>query len=150
MKILYATLSPTEPFTYTSAASAIPIDHPDSPDLAYLYGTILTDGGEGTVRPSCNVCVFAGRQVDRSPTGSGVAARMALQIARGHALVGERHTFESCTGAFFTGRVLHEVPPVGRRKAVIVEVGGEAHFVGEARFRFDPDDPLREGFSLSL
>ena len=41
-------------------------------------------------------------------------------------------------------------PPVGRRKSVIVEVGGRAHQTGEARFRFDDDDPLREGFSLGL
>ena len=40
-------------------------------------------------------------------------------------------------------------PPVGPRKAVVVEVGGLAHFIGESRFRFDDDDPLREGFTLS-
>jgi len=33
---------------------------------------------------------------------------------------------------------------------VIVEVGGIAHPTGEAKFRFDADDPLREGFSLGL
>ena len=32
--------------------------------------------------------------------------------------------------------------------AVVVEVGGLAHFTGESRFRFDDDDPLREGFIL--
>jgi proline racemase len=32
---------------------------------------------------------------------------------------------------------------------VVVEVGGRAHFIGESRFRFDPDDPLCEGFSLA-
>ena len=65
-----------------AAAKAVPIEHPDEPDLAFLYGTILTDGGNGTDRPSRNVCIFAGRQIDRSPTGSGVTARMALQMAR--------------------------------------------------------------------
>jgi len=33
---------------------------------------------------------------------------------------------------------------------VIVEVGGKAHITGESQFRFDADDPLREGFSLIL
>ena len=132
-----------------AASKAIPIEHPDEPDLAFLYGTILTDGGDGTDRPSRNVCIFAGRQIDRSPTGSGVTARMALQLARRQARVGDERRFESCTAAIFTGRILREVPPVGPRKAVIVEVGGQAHQTGEARFRFDADDPLREGFSLS-
>ena len=98
-------------------------------------------------QPSRNVCIFAGRQIDRSPTGSGVTARMALQMARREARLGEERLFESCTGAVFSGRIVREAPPVGGRKSVIVEVGGRAHQTGEARFRFDDDDPLREGFS---
>lgn len=133
-----------------AAAKAVPIEHEDEPDLAFLYGTILTDGGIGKDEPSRNVCIFAGRQIDRSPTGSGVTARMALQVARREARLGEERRFESCTGATFTGCAKREAPPVGRRKAVIVEVGGRAHVTGESRFRFDDDDPLREGFSLGL
>jgi proline racemase len=134
-----------------AAAAAIPIEHPDEPDLAFLYGTILTDGGAGADGgPSRNVCIFAGRQIDRSPTGSGVTARMALQMARHQARPGEERLFESCTGAVFTGRIVREAPPVGGRRSAIVEVGGRAHQTGEARFRFDADDPLRAGFSLGL
>jgi proline racemase len=130
-------------------AAAVAIEHPDDTDLAFLYGTILTDGGDGANgRPSRNVCVFAERQVDRSPTGSGVAARLALQVARRQARLGEERRFESCTGAVFTGRALRAGPPVGPRRSVIVEVGGKAHFTGEACFRFEDDDPLREGFLL--
>ena len=133
-----------------AVARAVPIEHPDEPDLAFLYGTILTDGGDGANgAPSRNVCIFAGRQVDRSPTGSGVSARMALQLARRQTKIGRRHRFESCTGAVFTGRAVREAGPVRGRKATIVEVGGVAHFTGEARFRFDDDDPLKAGFSLS-
>jgi proline racemase len=133
-----------------AAAKAVPIVHADEPDLAFLYGTILTDGGNGVDRPSRNICIFAGRQIDRSPTGSGVTARMALQMARREAKLGDERLFESCTGAVFSGRAVREAPPVGGRKSVIVEVGGRAHQTGEARFRFDDDDPLKEGFSLGL
>ena len=143
---------PTHPCTPpTAAAAAIPLEHADEPDLAFLYGTILTDGGDGANgRASRNVCVFAGRQIDRSPTGSGVTARMALAAVRRKVKPGEERLFESCTGAVFSGKVVREAPPVGRRASVIVEVGGDAHQTGEARFRFDDDDPLREGFSLGL
>ncbi len=132
-----------------AVARAVPIEHSDEPDLAFLYGTILTDGGDGADRPSRNVCIFAGRQIDRSPTGSGVSARMALQIARRQAKMGEERRFESCTGAGFTGKALRQGPMVGPRKSVIAEVGGIAHLTGEAKFRFDDDDPLRDGFTLS-
>jgi proline racemase len=133
-----------------AVAKAVPIEHPNEPDLAFLYGTILTDGCDGGDAPSRNVCIFAGRQVDRSPTGSGVSARMALQLARRQARIGEQRHFESCTSAVFTGKAVRDAPPVGPRKAVIAEVGGIAHFTGEARFRFDDDDPLRDGFALGL
>lgn len=134
-----------------AAAQAIPIEHLDEPDLAFLYGTILTDGGDGAnAKPSRNICIFAGRQIDRSPTGSGVTARLALEAARRRVRPGEQRLFESYTGAIFSGQVARDGPPVGRRKSVIVEVGGRAYQTGEARFRFDDDDPLREGFSLGL
>src|SRR5690606_1577222 len=64
-------------------AATVPLEHPDDADLAFLYGTILTDGGDGAATPSRNVCVFAEREVDRSPAGSGVSARVAVQCARG-------------------------------------------------------------------
>ncbi len=57
--------------------AGMPVTHPDDPDLGFLYGTILTDDA-APHEESANICVFAERQVDRSPTGSGVTARMAL------------------------------------------------------------------------
>jgi proline racemase len=128
-----------------AASAALRIEHPDAADLGLLYGTIFTDG-DGT--PSRNVCIFAGRQVDRSPTGSGVSARIALQVARKQARLGEQRSFESITGARFTGRALREAR-VGPHRAVTVEVGGRAHFTGESSFVFEEEDPLRWGFVLS-
>jgi proline racemase len=127
--------------------AAVPLDHPDDADLAFLYGTILTDGGNGRGRPSVNVCVFAEREVDRSPTGSGVTARLALAHARGQAQPGEPHVFESLTGARFEGKVARETR-LGDRPAVTVEVGGESYYTGTARFSAESGDPLKDGFLL--
>lgn len=130
-----------------AAKRQIELSHPDDPDLAFLYGTIFTDGDDGAKRPSANICVFAEREVDRSPTGSGVTARIALQHARGQVRLGEERRFESVTGAIFTGRALREVP-AGDFSAVTVEVGGRAHYIGRASFTLEPDDPLGAGFLL--
>lgn len=132
----------------TGAAKAqIPLRHPDDADLAFLYGTILTDGGEGADRPSLNVCVFAEREVDRSPTGSGVTARMALLQARESVAPGEARRFRSLTGAVFTGRVAGPTR-AGEFAAVRVEVGGRAHYSGSARFTLEPGDEIGRGFLL--
>lgn len=120
------------------------LSHPDSADLADLYGSILTDGhdGEGV---SANVCVFADSQVDRSPTGSGVTARMAIRHARGQVSVGDERTFESVVGSTMTGMVVAE-GSVDNLGAVVVEVGGTAYYTGRATFVVEPDDPFGDGF----
>jgi proline racemase len=134
----------------TEAAKAqVPIEHPDDPDLAFLYGTILTDGCQAYAEaPSANVCVFAEREVDRSPTGSGVTARIALETARGRIGLGEVCRFESLTGALFTGKALRPAA-AGRFEGVIVEVGGRAYYTGTARFTAEAGDRIGAGFRLS-
>jgi trans-L-3-hydroxyproline dehydratase len=133
----------------TEAARAqVPLAHPDDPDLAFLYGTILTDGADAwSERASANICVFAAREVDRSPTGSGVTARLALQYARRQVRLGQPRKFESITGALFTGKILRETT-CGKHPAVTVEVSGKAHYTGTARFTLEPDDEIGRGFLL--
>ena len=130
----------------TGAAKAqLELSHPEHPELGFLYGTILTDGTLGADRPSANVCVFADRQVDRSPTGSGVTARIAVQIAKGETAVGEQRRFSSLTGSVFSAEAVGEAAAGG---GVVVRVGGQAYYTGEARFRAEAGDPLAGGFSL--
>ena len=53
----------------TSAVKAsVAVTHPESADLAFLYGTILTDGRDeySAETPSANLCIFADRQVSVS------------------------------------------------------------------------------------
>jgi proline racemase len=130
-----------------TVAASVPLDHPDGSDLAFLYGTILTDGGDGTDAPSRNVCVFAEREVDRSPTGSGVSARIAVQHARGMVAPGEKRRFESLTGAVFSAMATR-TEATGRFDAVRVEVAGRAYYSGRSSFFIEPGDELGTGFLL--
>ncbi len=133
--------------TRLTAAQA-KIEHPEEPDLGFLYGTILTDGGLGRDgRASRNLCVFAGDQVDRSPTGSGVTARLSVMRARGEAALGEARLFESIAGSRFKARIDAEISLAGRA-AVTVEVEGKGHYSGRANFTLEADDPFPEGFLL--
>lgn len=122
------------------------ITHPHDPELGFLYGTIVTDGA-APPGESANLCVFAERQVDRSPTGSGVTARMALDVEKGLIGMGEERRFRSITGGVFTGEAL-ERGHVGPHRAVIVRVGGQAHWMGRGEFIVAADDPLGHGFAL--
>ncbi len=128
-----------------TAAREIP--HPVEPDLSFLYGTIFIGPPEKPGSHSRNVCVFAEGEVDRSPTGTGVSARLAIHHARGEIEVGQRITIESLIGTSFGGRVV-DTTTFGPHPAVIPEVEGSAHITGRHEFFLDPDDPLREGFLL--
>jgi trans-L-3-hydroxyproline dehydratase len=126
---------------------ARPVEHPFDADLGFLYGTIFTGPPLGANAHSRNVCIFAEGEVDRSPTGTGVSARMAIHHARGEIAMGEPMVIESILGTTFTGRV-HNTARFGPFDAVIPEVEGQAYLTGEHRFWIDPADPLSQGFIL--
>ena len=133
----------------TKAVNAVfPIEHPVEPDLGFLYGSILTDGRD---RPeegaSANICVFAEAEVDRSPTGSGVTARMAARHHRGLVAMGQVCEFDSVTGARFTGEVVNSAS-CGSMPAVRVRVGGQSYYTGEARYWLEEGDQIGKGFLL--
>ncbi len=122
--------------------------HPVEPEMNFLYGTIFIAPPQGKTASSRNVCVFADGQVDRSPTGTGVSARMALHFARNEIGVNDPMVIESIIGTMFTGRVIDAVR-CGPYDAVIPEVEGSACITGRHEFLVDPDDPLMSGFTLS-
>jgi trans-L-3-hydroxyproline dehydratase len=124
---------------------ALPIRHPESADLGFLYGTIFCGPTADPRHHSRHVCVFADGAIDRSPTGTGVSARLALLHARHEIPAREWITIESITGEMFGGRVLEYLQYYGA-PAVIPEVEGTAHFTGCNTYLVEPGDPLAEGF----
>ena len=125
-----------------------PLSHPDHGDLAFLYGTILTDGRDTfSAEVTKNICVFAEAEVDRSPTGSGVTARLAAMHAKGEIAIGQTRMFESIAGSRFSGAVARTAK-AGPHEAIIARVGGRAYYSGRAEFTVEPDDELGRGFLL--
>lgn len=121
--------------------------HPFEKDLSFLYGTIFIAPPIGKGADSRNVCIFAEGEVDRSPTGTGVSARMAIHYARKELAIGQPMVIESMIATRFTGRVIEAIQ-YGSYPAVIPEVEGTAHIIGRNEFVIDPDDPLKYGFIL--
>ncbi len=123
------------------------IDHPFEEDLSFLYGVVFVEPSQHESIHSRNVCIFADGEVDRSPTGTSVSARLAIHHARGEIAVGQPIVIESLIGSRFTGRVVRETV-YGPHSAIIPEVEGRAHITGRHEFVLDPDDELRHGFIL--
>ena len=123
------------------------IVHPLHKDLSFLYGTILIGGPVSQGVDSRNVCIFANGEVDRSPTGSGVSARMAIHHYRNELELGQSMKIESILGTTFDCKILNTVDYEGIN-SVVPEVTGEAYITGKSEFVIDPSDPLKGGFLL--
>ncbi|WP_448337310.1 proline racemase family protein [Chloroflexus aurantiacus] len=130
-----------------AVSEVLPLHHPLDPDLDFLYGTILTDQPEDAGHHSRNICVFANAEVDRSPTGTGVSARLAIHYAKGEIAADEEIVIESILGrhSTFSGRVV-DCTRVGSYPAIIPEVSGQAFVIGRSEFIVDPRDQLGGGF----
>ncbi|GLR89504.1 trans-3-hydroxy-L-proline dehydratase [Bradyrhizobium iriomotense] len=128
-----------------AANAAYPVVHPEIPELNHIYGTIIDGDPHDPASTQANACIFADRQLDRSPTGSGTAGRIALLYAKG--LIGMNDTLinESLIGTVMRARVLRETR-LGTYSAVVPEVSGSAHVYGQATWMLDRHDPLRYGF----
>lgn len=124
-----------------------PIIHPLNDDLSFLYGTIFYGTPLGKDADSRNVCIFAEGEVDRSPTGTGVSARMALHYAKGEIGFNQPMVIESIIGSRFTGKVVG-LTKFGKYDAIIPQVEGDAFITGKNTFYINPTDPLKHGFIL--
>ncbi len=127
----------------------IQVRHPVEDDLSFVYGTIFTDQPEDPAHHSRNVCIFANGEVDRSPTGTGVSARLALHFAKGEVIESQRIMIESILGSssVFAGSVV-ERTQVGSFEAIVPEVSGMARITGRHEFFLDPQDEIGRGFLL--
>lgn len=135
----------------TKAVNAVlPVKHPLEDDLGFLYGTIFTGPPEDVAHHSRNVCIFANAEVDRSPTGTGVSARLALHYVKGEITDSQHIIIESIVGATstFSGRVAGHTQ-MGPYQAIVPEVSGKAFITGRHEFLADPQDELGRGFFLS-
>lgn len=128
--------------------AAVPITHPTEPDLGFLYGTILTDDvplGDHGGRPSYNLCIFAEGQIDRSPTGSGVTARLALAAAQGALAVGQSCEIRGVSGEGFVGTLARHDPAAGVSR---VRVAGRSYYAARSEFIAEAADRFAYGFEL--
>lgn len=124
-------------------------EHPSDPRLSGIYGTIIFDDLGPTERGlhQRNVTVFADGRIDRSPCGSGTAARLALLADDGR--LNSEHVLihDSILGTRFIGR-FRPAPGDEPPGAIIPSVEGMAYRTGDSVFSVDPADPIGVGFLL--
>ena len=120
--------------------------HPADEGVTGVSATIFTGPalGDADLR---QVAVFGEGQVDRSPSGTGTAAVMAVLDAMG--LLGDARGFvaESLLGTRLRGSVASRTT-VGDQPALVARIEGQAWITGDHTFVFAEDDPLGDGVAL--
>lgn len=87
-------------------------------------------------------------KIDRSPTGTGCSARMAVLHARGRMRVGDRFVGRSIIDTEFHCSIADEVDLNGK-PAISPIISGRAWVTGTKQLMVDPDDPFPNGYRLS-
>ncbi|KAF2016340.1 putative proline racemase [Aaosphaeria arxii CBS 175.79] len=135
--------------------------HPEEDDLSSLYTVMVQDKSIGRVLSGAEgaetgLCYFADQQIDRSPTGSAVAARIAFAVATGKLKMGQSWTYHTLVSnakegkGGFVGTAVEEVPELYLKESMLstpirVRVEGHAYYVGSHVFISEPEDPYGEG-----
>jgi proline racemase len=132
----------------TAAAEQLECVHPENDDIAGVSIVQLAEPWQGVGAVTRNAVVVAPGRLDRSATGTGLSARMAVLHARGSMGVGDTMTHASPIGSTFAGRIAAETS-VGGGPAIVPTVTGRAFVTGISQVFVDPDDPFPEGYLLS-
>jgi trans-L-3-hydroxyproline dehydratase len=130
-----------------SVAEKFTLKHPYEEDMNFLYGVIFSGPALDSNADIRNVCIFADGEVDRSPTGTGVSGRLAINFERKQIGLNESLRIESILGTVFSCKII-KTKEFGPYNAVIPEVTGTAHITGKHEFFMDPTDLLVNGFIL--
>jgi proline racemase len=124
--------------------------HPENPDWKHISfcqiaGALRQENGVWVGR---NTVAIQPGKLDRSPTGTGCSARMALLHQRGLLHKGDRYIAESVIGSRFNCAI-EDLATVGGRPAIYPSISGRAWITGRHQHTLDPEDPWPGGYRLA-
>jgi len=131
-----------------AARAQLPCVHPENPEIAGVSIVQIAEPWQGVGKVTKNAVVVAPGRLDRSATGTGLSARMAVLHERGEMKVGDTMTHASVLGTTFDGRIVSETT-AGGRPAIVPAISGSAWITGVTQVMLDPTDPFPQGYLLS-
>lgn len=131
-----------------SANEQLHVAHPlreevNSIDVAEFYDSEHKQGkayGQGVV-------VYGESHVDRSPCGTGTAAKLTLLHHYGKLAMGQEYTNYSPLRTAFGAKLVGK-EKIGNHDGYIVQISGMAYLTGLHHFITAANDPLKQGFLM--
>jgi len=128
-----------------NANDQLQVRHPMRPEVTTIDVVEFYDPSGHAQKSGKNIVVYGEAHMDRSPCGTGTAAKMTLLHHRKQLAVGQSFINANPLGPTFEGRIAFKTK-VGELPAIVGEVCGSAHITGIHEFVLDPDDPFPQGF----
>ncbi len=127
--------------------SVVKFQHPEQPSINVITHVIFNTKPDDPKASDRNTVIFLPSFIDRSPCGTGTAARVASLFAKGKLELNKNFIYESVIGTQFEARIVEPVS-VGGYKGGIPEISGTAYITGLHKFLLNPYDNLSHGFRL--
>lgn len=134
-----------------AANEQLGFSHPLNPDWKHISfcqiaGPLLSDPS-GNLEGKNAVAIKPGK-IDRSPTGTGVSARMAVLHAEGKMQIGQKYLARSILDSTFEGTI-KSTTSLKAKQAIIPQICGQAWITGTHQHMLDPTDPWPQGYRIS-
>jgi trans-L-3-hydroxyproline dehydratase len=131
-----------------AAREQLTVIHPENSGIHGVSIVQLNEPYRGPGVVTRNTCIVAPGRSDRSPTGTGTSARLAVLHARGILGLGGELQHGSLIGSVFRGRI-EGTTSVAGRPAIRPVIVGRGWITGYHEYVLDPTDPYPAGYVLS-
>ncbi|MEX3007515.1 proline racemase family protein [Hoeflea sp. TYP-13] len=131
-----------------AAREQLPVQHPEIRQFNAIEFLMFVDDIDAAANAYRNATIMPPGRVDRSPCGTGTAARLAVMHARGEARIGQDFDMRSTINSRFSATILGTTT-VGGRAAVLPRISGRAWIYSVTQLGTDPSDPYPVGFTMA-
>jgi proline racemase len=130
-----------------AANQQLSVHHPTRSEVNTVDVTEFYEPAGDVMKKGKSIVIYGEGHMDRSPCGTGTAAKMTLLHSQGKLGLNETYTSTGPLGTIFEGCLLDETR-VGDFRAVVAEIRGQAQITGIHEFVLDKQDPFQKGFLL--
>jgi proline racemase len=131
-----------------AAKEQLKVQHPEISQFNSIEFLMFTDQVSASQNIYRNATIMPPGRVDRSPCGTGSAARLAVMHAKGQARIGEVLDMRSTINSRFEASVIGETT-VGNMPAILPRISGRAWIYAVMQLGSDPSDPYQHGYTMS-
>lgn len=131
-----------------AAQDQIEVQHPVISQFNSIEFCMFTDVEDFENKVLRNATIIPPGRFDRSPCGTGTAARLSVMHRRGIIDVGEDVTMLSAIGSRFQAKISDTIL-VGDKNAVVTKIEGRAWIFAIHQLGVDPTDIFPTGFTMA-